>query len=393
MENLSMKTTLTLLILLTLFSLNTFAQDFPPHTVLERNIEGFQFSFHDQTLIGWRGHEINLWDIATGTRKTTLKADGEVRSVSFSFDGKTLASVSGRAIQLWDIATGTRKTIDKGNWNSVLFSPVDQILLASERNGKIRLWNVATDLPKVTFEGEGSSVSFSPDGKTLASTDYEKINLWDVATGTHKETLKVRTDWIFNILFSPDGRTLAVETSTTTHLWDVETRTHKATLAGFGVFSPDGRTFAIGSGGTIHLWDVETGNPETTIDTLEGRTELITDQPPIAQPPIGKPPSFISITDSRVYTVVSFSPDGKTLVSATGALQFNDITGTDRDLWLTIDLWDVDTRSHKITLDEFKETGVYRLLFSPDGQRLTVITTVKTSDNSLSTILLWDFST
>lgn len=355
-----MKTTLTLLILLTLFSLNTFAQDFPPHTVLEQNIEGFQFSFDDQTLIGWRGHEIHLWDIATGTRKTILKADGEVRSVSFSFDGKTLASVSGKAIQLWDIATGTRKTIDKGNWNNVVFSPVDQILLASERNGKIRLWNVATDLPKVTFEGEGGSVSFSPDGKTLAITDYEKINLWDVATGTHKETLKVRTDWISNIFFSPDGRTLAVETSTTTHLWDVETRTHKATLAGFGVFSPDGRTFAIGDNDIIHLWDVETGNPETAINTLEVG---------------GEPLSVITTpTDTIFYTVVSFSPDGKTLVSATGVHQI----GTNRDVWLTIDLWDVDTKLHKRTLDEFfKETGVFRLLFSPDRQTLMVITSKK----------------
>ena len=148
-------------------------------------------------------------------------------------------------------------------------------------------------------------MSFSPDGQTLATVDGREIDLWDVATGAHKATLEGRTDDIYSVSFSPDGRTLASEGDNAIRLWDTETGTHKATLNGNGVsFSPDGRTLASGNEGkgTIHLWDVETGEPKATLDTLEGRTELITDQPPIDQPPIDQPPTFISITHSFVYT-------------------------------------------------------------------------------------------
>ena len=393
----------TLLILLTLFTVNTFAQDFPPHTVLERNIEGFGyntilFSPDGQTLAGWNEQEIYLWDVTIAARKTTLDAGSPVNSISFSSDGQTLASVTGEEIRLWDVATGTHKTTLEGSWDSVLFSPVGQIL-ASAGNEKIRLWDVATDTPKVTLEGNGGwidGMSFSPDGQTLATVDGREIDLWDVATGAHKATLEGRTDDIYSVSFSPDGRTLASEGDNAIRLWDTETGTHKATLNGNGVsFSPDGRTLASGNEGkgTIHLWDVETGEPKATLDTLEGRTELITDQPPIDQPPIDQPPTFISITHSFVYTGGSFSPDGKTLASVTGAAQFNEFTGTYRDLWSTIDLWDVDTRSHKTTLGEFEETGVSSILFSPDGQTLAVITSVENFGNFLSTIRLWDFST
>ena len=217
----------TLLILLTLFTVNTFAQDFPPHTVLERNIEGFGydtilFSPDGQTLAGWNEQEIYLWDVTIAARKTTLDAGSPVGSISFSSDGQTLASVTGEEIRLWDVATGTHKTTLEGSWDSVLFSPVDQIL-ASAGNEKIRLWDVATDTPKVTFEDQGDSVYFSPDGKTLASTDWLRgIDLWDVATGGHKATLEGHTDHINNVSFSPDGRTLASE-GDNIHLWDTET--------------------------------------------------------------------------------------------------------------------------------------------------------------------------
>ena len=390
-----MKTTLTLLILLTVFSINTAAQDFPPHTVLEQlpfYISDILFSPDSQTLAGSGETKIYLWDVTTSTRKAILEMHFFSSSISFSPDSQILASKgkSLREIQLWDVATGTRKTaFDSINFRSVLFSPVDQIL-ASQGIGKIQLWDVARAPPKVILEIQGDSVYFSPDGKTLASEVERKINLWDVATGTHKATLEGHTGEVFNISFTRDGRTLASESFDGIRLWDVKTGAPKAILEGYRAsFSPDGRTLAgVGRNG-IHLWNVETGNLETTI-ALEGRTEPISDQPPTDQPPIDQPPAFISITDSGLHTFVSFSPDGKTLASATVAFHFNESTGTTKNLWSTIDLWDVDTRSHKTTLGEFTGTGVSRVLFSPDGQTLMGITTL---EDFLFTIRLWHLST
>src|SRR5882672_8387372 len=45
-----------------------------------------------------------------------------------------------------------------------------------------------------------NSVAFSPDGRTLASTSYDKtIKLWDVTTGTELRTLKGHTDTVMSV--------------------------------------------------------------------------------------------------------------------------------------------------------------------------------------------------
>jgi energy-coupling factor transporter ATP-binding protein EcfA2 len=54
------------------------------------------------------------------------------------------------------------------------------------------------------------SVSFSSDGKTVASSSYDKtIKLWDVGTGKEICSLSEHNDIVTSVSFSPDGKTLA----------------------------------------------------------------------------------------------------------------------------------------------------------------------------------------
>ena len=270
-----MKITLILLILLTIFSMNTFAQDFPntiPGGGHKESINSVSFSPDGLTLAsGSDDKTICLWDVATGQLKTILQGHTDrITSVVFSPNGLTLASGSwDGTIHLWDATMGEHQQTltGHGRWvTSVVFSP-DGLTLASSGgkpslrhpnvvDGIVNLWDVATGEHQQTLIGHAGgvrSVTFNPDGTTLASGSGDAtIRLWDVATGKHKTTLEGHMDDITSISFSPDGLTLASGStySSALHLWDVATGKHKATLKARSVtsvvFSSDGLTLANG---------------------------------------------------------------------------------------------------------------------------------------------------
>ena len=153
-----MKTTLTLLIFFTLFSLSTFAQDLP-HIVLREHtgrVRSVAFSPDGQTLAsGSDDRTIRFWDVATGQHKATLEGHtGWVRSVAFSPDGQTLASGSDdRTIRLWDVAAGKLKatlTRHTSYVNSVVFSPDGQTLASGSSDDTIRFWELPSTQVGIT---------------------------------------------------------------------------------------------------------------------------------------------------------------------------------------------------------------------------------------------------
>ena len=88
-----------------------------------------------------------LWDVAQAKQIASLKEKGRiwVQSVSFSPDGHTVACGSMGQIDLWDVSTLSRITTIKGHQEtvmSVVFDPNGNILASGALDGVVYLWDL-----------------------------------------------------------------------------------------------------------------------------------------------------------------------------------------------------------------------------------------------------------
>jgi WD40 repeat protein/energy-coupling factor transporter ATP-binding protein EcfA2 len=376
--------------------------------------------------------EVSIWNMSSRLpigQLVTESFDKSADAVAFSPDGKVLASggcgkianvdmderCQSGEVRLWDAAT--RQLVGRiaetpHAVTSLAYSPDGKILATGScanldpeetaqqcRQGEIRLWN--PDTRQLNFQplvGHNAFVvmlAFSPDGKTLASSDGDKIILWDTGTGqmlgeitTGHQYASYPVFRLAGIAFSPDGKTLAssgcgkIEDRGTSgsapgkfciegeiRFWNVATRqliaqplaAHKDQILSIA-FSPDGKTLASASGkfdGTIQLWDVATRRP------------------------LGRAFTGYATDIKKVF----FTPDDETLVSAATMNADNKI--------YNVFLWDVATRQI-IGLPITAHTGnLADLAISPDGLTLASAGSDKPngqrgSGGSEKRLLLWD---
>lgn len=309
---------------------------------------------------GWT----ELWDLSE--RRVIHTLQGSIvgdhyllgnASLAFSADGTTLATYFGSTVGWWDVSTGrsTRTMSVTPNANSVVFSPNRNYVVTVDPypDSTLRLWNV----------GDGSTRElpswpvFSPDENTLAiaGNDYrDGVRLQDVATGRNIRTI---TGAESPLAFSPDGRLLATSSNDSVELWNVDAGVLTATFpvpgeSGFtdAKFSPEGKILVTsfrgreevgiieGESGAHQLWDLPTGTLITTLGFGEDMTAA----------PV-------------------FSPDGATL--ATVWFRDSKSNTSQRFSDYRVRLWNVASG----TISRSLAAGGHELLslaFSPDGKTL-----------------------
>jgi WD40 repeat protein len=431
-------------------------------------VHNLAFSPDGKTLASTSEAEVRLWDAGTGALKhiitenvlrtndhtqTTIEDRARIKSIAFSRDGKTLVGAGevglGGKVYLWDAGTGKRKKIVAeykdnflGHWfyAAVAYSP-DGKTLASAHGAEVRLWDVGTGMLKLTLTGHMRSIfriAFSPDGKTLASASLDRtVRLWDVETGWVKQTLTGYTSDVYNVAFSPDGKILTSAGYGGVHLWDVETGWVKQTLTTDDskynvVFSQDGKTLTSGNRYAVKLWDVRTSTLklEQMINVFDGGG--FSPDGGMFSPDAEMLANWGSGSDNSVelwgveagvlmqtitgHTLsvnsVAFSPDSRTLASASGDMTIrlsNVWSGTGRWTFIghtdsvesvafspdgkilasgsldkTVRLWDERWVRPQQTLIGHT-SGVYSVAFSPNGKIL--------ASGGFSEVCLWDVET
>ncbi len=369
---------------------------------------------------------VKLWDVASGELLYTANCsdlnDIGLRSSNyttlfFSPDGNAL-TVGGF---IWDLAQGNVVNVrilqipfDRSSvqWHCAAVSPDLQIGVINNTylydNPKtIKLWETSTRqelhtfflVNKVdnTYEVRDVYINqFSPDGKIFASLIYirfdsdsdrptgyrpfyEKIKLWEVATGREICSILLpyvtaETKYKGVLAFSPDSRILASNCGDTWRavilLSDTATGNELCRFQGTGrrivslAFSPDNQFLASGDyGGEITLWELRNdGLQAITVNPIK---------------------TFSSNYKEPIKTL-AFSPDGRTLVSGFGCYGSG------------MTLWDVNSGrilktflGHPVSRRKLSSVFTHPedIAISPDGN------TIASIDDSNSIIKLWHIQT
>ena len=320
---------------------------------------------------------VPIWDVKTRTLRHTLTGHRRnVKSVAFSPDSRTLASC-GNEVRLWNTETGDllhTLTGHRGVLWEVAFSPDGKTLAVAEL-GAVSLWDVKTgEIFRTLTERGANSVAFSPDGKTLACDRGNIVHLWDTETGELLQELSGHTDFISSVAFSPGGRTLASGSADgTVLLWelvpspsetDSPTETHDISdtvnIAEYTttVSLPEGAKTRIGKGTLLDMQYTSDGKYLKVLSSTgrriyDAETYQELGMQAFPKPIIGER----TATDITQYVVIS--PDGTTIARQT----------ENRRL---IHLWDVETDTPLHTITGNLNLRDHLLSFSPDGKTLVI---------------------
>lgn len=347
---------------------------------------------------------IRFWNLDTGEERDALRGHTEpINSIAFDPRGKFLASgcIDG-TIKIWDPRRRHSPLHLKGHDHQITalaVSPDGTLLATGSTDGTAKIWDRRRGTERATLNGHDPhvvSVAFSPDGRILATGGVHDrtVKLWDAGTGREKRTLTGFKAQIRCLAFTPDGRTLI----TGTHVdppgqtngpgdlmfWDTESWTVKRTIAaphGDGIWalalSSDGSLLASGGADeTVKLWRMETGELEATFQHSGWVTSvaLSPDDRTLAAGNWPRKGLTNHGVEVRVWDVssrrrrltlkghrsasfaVTFSPDGKTLVSGGGAGD--------------VKLWDSATGDLRATFEMPLDGWIFGTVFSPDGRTL-----------------------
>lgn len=236
---------------------------------------------------------LRAW-IAAGARDDSAKAVGvklpdlkskvaaapAVAALAYRPDGKLLAAGTYKEVVLINPDTGAEVARLPGQTESVtaLTFTRDGLRFAvasgsSGAAGRLRLYSATNDPTPLKPEHDIPAhadiihaLVFSPDGKTLASTGYDRlIKLWDVAAGKEVRTLKDHSDTAYGLAFSPDGKLLAsAAADRAVKIWDVATGKRLYSLGDATdwlyalAWSPDGKhVAAAGVDKSIRIWEAD----------------------------------------------------------------------------------------------------------------------------------------
>jgi WD40 repeat protein len=275
---------------------------------------------------GTVGHELRVWDWASGRARWRAALPSEPRSLSYRRDGRRLAVLCadgellvfepgrGREVRRWQAHEPERVAAHWVTNGKVSFSPDGQSLLIWGMGNDARVFTADSGrlrYPPLRHRDKCHDIQFSPDGRFMVLASYDgSVGVRALDTGAVLAALPAHPDGVYTAAFSPDGRLLVTacrDRSVRVWYW----RDGRLACPPFehgkdamaAAFTPDGRwVLSASDDGTARAWDWRTGKPVTPSVRIHGDPMTLAVTPDGKHAVVGRFMDALSILDLRELT-------------------------------------------------------------------------------------------
>lgn len=327
-----------------------------------------------------------IWDVGSGECLHVLHGKTSYHApCCWTADGKHLIVV-GPHIYIWDATTGMmvrELSSEAGALSVAATSKPPYRILVGDSRGNLRQINAESWEIGEAVRGHSGNIreiACSHDGATFATAGADgRINLWDGASGTRRESLDGHLGPVFALAWSPDDKQiLSGGEDRTVRVWDIPPVRSPVILNGAGSvnklqWSPEGRELsaireddrcaitwnvskkAVTSQGRVgeHLW--QSASPDgqrNAVADLKDGVVVIRVQDVTAQMDLGE-----LVSDLTALSELIWSPNGQRLA----AIEYG---GKKR-----LHVWDIATMRPLFIRDLI---AVYSVAWAPDSIRIAV---------------------
>jgi eukaryotic-like serine/threonine-protein kinase len=347
-----------------------------------------------------------LWDLETAKfvgapLSHPLRTD--VWCAALAPDGQSAATGAGDGrVRFWEVPSGKLLGMPFGHVDAVsalAYSPDGKLLLTGSWDRTARLWRIGEArplaAPPMAHADKLLGVAFSPDGTLVCTACRDgSAQLWDPTRPERVGEPFRHLDECTGVAFSPDGGLLLTGSrDDTARLWELHSGrpvglalTHDGDVLAVG-FAPDGSVCVVGGQGGCRLWRLPRrltagpplGGHRLAVDSLgvsgDGRVLFSGSRANLSLREVATGRTVAEVESRILLRDSAYDPVG-------GAVA---VAPWPRD----VQFWDVGRsrpgEPHEVRPAAPLEGGAQMLTFTPDGQRLAVVSVRKPEE-----VLVWD---